>query len=63
MENKKTLFMVMKLSTDITYTNQVGTEVKQKLEGCYGYIPVFETIEEAEEMANDGELQIIMIQA
>jgi len=61
---KTVLYAVLKLSTDIEYTNPITKEqVTCKLGGFAGYIPVFSTIEEAETSAQDGKYQIIAIQA
>jgi hypothetical protein len=56
------LYAVLKLSQDITYTDPfTGEERKEKIQGIAGYIPCFETIEEAEEAACDGKFQIVAI--
>jgi len=56
------LYAVLKLSQDITYTDPfTGEERKEKIQGIVGYIPCFETIEEAEEHACDGKFQIVAI--
>lgn len=61
---KTVLYAVLKLSTDIEYTNPITQEqVNCKLGGIAGYIPVFTTIEEAETSAQDGKYQIVAIQA
>lgn len=61
---KPVLYAVLKLSTEIEYTNPFTQEqVTCKLGGFAGYIPVFATIEEAEKSAQDGKYQIIAIQA
>lgn len=61
---KPVLYAVLKLSTDIEYTNPITKEqVTCKLGGFAGYIPVFATIEEAETSAQDGKYQIVAIQA
>jgi hypothetical protein len=60
---KPVLYAVLKLSTEIEYTNPITQEqVICKLGGFAGYIPVFATIEEAETSAQDGKYQIIAIQ-
>lgn len=44
------LYAVLKLLTEIEYTNPFTQEqVTYKLGGLAGYVPVFSTIEEAEE--------------
>jgi hypothetical protein len=61
---KPVLYAVLKLSTEIEYTNPFTQgQVTCKLGGFAGYIPVFSTIEEAEKSAQDGKYQIIAIQA
>ena len=61
---KPVLYAVLKLSTEIEYTNPITKEqVTCKLGGFAGYIPVFSTIEEAETSAQDGKYQIVAIQA
>jgi len=58
------LYAVLKLNQDITYIDPFTKEErKQKIQGIAGYIPCFETIEEAEEHACDGKFQIFPIQA
>lgn len=52
-------FMVMKLSTEVEYLNPVSGEIEHvKLRGCSGYIPVFDTLEEAELSSFNGKYQI-----
>lgn len=56
------LYAVLKLSQDITYTDPFTREErKEKIQGIAGYIPCFETIEEAEENACDGKFEIVAI--
>jgi hypothetical protein len=56
------LYAVLKLSQDITYTDPFTREErKEKLQGIAGFIPCYETIEEAEEAACDGKFQIMPI--
>lgn len=57
---KNTLFAVLKLSTTIEQQAQ-GQWRKGKLEGCAGYIPVFETEQEAIENSGKGKYQILQI--
>lgn len=65
MENKEDnnmLYAVLKLSTEIIYTHPfTKDEVTCKLGGIAGYIPVFSTIEEAQESAQNGKYEIISI--
>ena len=47
MENK-IWYAVLKLSTDVTCTNPIsGKEVVEKIQGIAGFIPCYETYEEA----------------
>lgn len=63
-KSKPLLYAVLKLSTEIEYTNPFTKEqVTCKLGGFAGYIPVFSTIEEAEKSSQGGKYQIIAIQA
>jgi hypothetical protein len=49
------LYAVLKLSQDVTYPDPfTGQKRKEKLQGIAGFIPCYETIEEAEEAAFDG---------
>jgi hypothetical protein len=60
--NNNVLYAVLKLSQDIAYTDTfTGEERKQKLHGIAGFIPCYETIEEAEEAACNGKFQIMLI--
>ena len=56
------LYAVLKLSQDITYTDPFTREErKEKLQGIAGFIPCYETYEEAEEAACDGKFKIMAI--
>ncbi|MFA5434168.1 MAG: hypothetical protein WC319_15090 [Candidatus Paceibacterota bacterium] len=56
------LYAVLKLSQDITYTDPFTREErKEKIQGIAGFIPCYETYEEAEEAACDGKFQIMPI--
>ena len=60
----RVLYAVLKLNTDIEVTNPfTGKQEDIKLGGLAGYIPVFETIEEAEESSQNGKYQIVAITA
>ena len=48
----KQIYMVMRLNTEIIQTTWQGDE-HIKLEGCAGYIPVFNTLKQAEKSAKD----------
>ena len=61
-QEPKLLYLVMKLNTKVETTDLVtGHPVEIVLTGCAGYIPVFETLEEAEESACNGKYQILCI--
>ncbi len=61
---KRVLYAVLKLNTDIEVTNPLtGKQEDIKLGGLAGYIPVFETIEEATESSQNGKYQIVAITA
>ena len=62
-ENKQTLYMVMRLNTHIDYLDYLtGKRITTKLEGLAGFVPVFETREEAEEDACNGKYEIVEIE-
>jgi hypothetical protein len=55
-------YAVMKLSTEITLTEgSSGIERSSKIQGLAGFIPCFETIEEAYEASCEGKYQILAI--
>ena len=57
-------YAVMKLNTDIEYINPFsGTREDVKLGGLAGYIPVFNSLEEATESSQDGKYQILAIKS
>ncbi len=52
--------MVSKMSTMIEYTNPItGLPYSDKLGGLYGFLPVFETREEAEAHSQNGKFTIV----
>lgn len=56
------LYAVFKLCQGITYIDPFTREKrKEKIQGLAGYIPCFETIEEAEENACNGKFEIVAI--
>lgn len=56
------LYAVLKLSQDITYTDPFTREErKEKIQGIAGFIPCYESYEEAEEASCDGKFQIMAI--
>lgn len=61
-QESKTHFGVLKLSENILYTDPITKEEKSvKLEGIFGYIPCYETYEEAKDASMDGKYQILPI--
>jgi len=60
MEDKKTLYAVMKLSETVEI-DYFGKTQHVKVAGARGFIPVFETIEEATEHAQNGKYQIMVM--
>lgn len=60
-KESKYLYAVLKLSKEVATTTFKGEEVKVTISGIAGFIPVFSTIEEAEEHSDDGKYQIIKI--
>lgn len=64
MENKKEdiLYVVLKLNTRVIYNDPMTGEDKTvELGECAGYLPVFNTIEEAELHSGDGKYEIMKI--
>ena len=62
MNDKIKLYAVMKLNTDIEVNNPLtGKTEAVKLNGVAGYIPVFSTMEEAEQSAQNGKYDILSI--
>jgi hypothetical protein len=62
MKNRK-LYAVMKLNTDIEYTNPFTKEqVTCKLGGVHGYIPVFSNLKDAKKSSEKEKYQILKIQ-
>lgn len=58
------LYAVLKLSTNIKYDDPVsGEEVTRKLEGCAGYLPVFDNEDDTKEASCDGKYQVVAISA
>lgn len=60
MSNKK--YAVLKLLTEVEIVASDAVIDVSQLEGCAGYIPVFDTIEQAEEHSADGQYSIVPIQ-
>ena len=62
-ESKQTLYMVMRLNTQVDYLDpRTGKRITTKLEGLAGFVPVFGTREEAEEDACNGKYEIVEIE-
>jgi len=60
--NKSSLYAVMRLNSKVEVINpftKLNEEVS--LGGCAGYIPVFDSIEEAEKCTCNGKYQILEI--
>ena len=55
------MFLVLKLSKEITYTDYTGNEQSVKLNGVAGFCPVFATLEEAKESSQNGKYEIVQI--
>jgi len=56
------LYAVLKLNTDIEVTNPfTGKREDIKVGGIAGYIPVFNTVEEAQKSSQDGKYSIVAI--
>lgn len=61
---EEVFYAVMKLNTDIEYINPFsGKREDVKLGGLAGYIPVFNSLEEAQDSSQDGKYQILAIQS
>ena len=58
MNNKKVLYAVMRLNETVEI-DYFGQTHHVKVAGIRGFIPVFETIEEATEHAQNGKYQIM----
>lgn len=55
---------MLKLNTDIEFTNPfTGKRESIKVGGIAGYIPVFNTVEEAQNSSQDGKYSIVAISA
>jgi len=57
----KIIYALMKLSTNITFTNpSTGYTQTEKIQGIEGYIPCFKTLKKAQKESN-GQYEIIKI--
>jgi hypothetical protein len=56
------LYAVLKLNTKISYTDPIsGIEGEVKLSNCAGYVPIFDTMDEAIIAACEGKYQIVPV--
>ena len=60
---KQTLFMVMRLSTSIEADLSNGEKQVVKLGGIAGFLSVYDTLEQAQEAAENGRFEIVPISA
>ncbi len=56
----KTMYMVMKLSNTMLVGHE-GEEKEVRIGGALGYVPVYSTVEEAEESSCDAKYKILAI--
>lgn len=62
MNEDKYYYAVLKLQSKITIQHQnTGTEEEKEVEGMSGFLPVFDTYEEAKEHDGDGKYDIVQI--
>ena len=56
------LYAVLKMQKTVAYTDPLsGREVITEISGCAGYMPIFNTMEEAIENSCDGKFQVMPI--
>ena len=60
---KQILFMVMRLNTNVTVVNAEMGERVEKIAGIAGFLPVYDTLEQAQEAAENGRFEIVPISA
>ena len=60
---KKTMYVVMRLSTSIEADLFNGEKQVVKLGGIAGFLPVYDTLEQAQEAAENGKFEIVPISA
>lgn len=60
--SKKTLYMVMRLNHNVRITMPNGDQDVVEIGGIYGFIPVYETENDAKKETHDGLFQIIEIE-
>lgn len=64
MKEENYQYMVMKMQRTLKVTDSISGEDKDvEIEGLAGFVPVFHTIEEAEENSADGKYDIVPIKA
>ena len=56
------LYVVMRLNTQITSKNILGEDEEITLKGCAGYLPVFDTMEEAIISSAEGKYDICVME-
>ena len=55
--------MVMRLNTNVTVVNAEMGERVEKIAGIAGFLPVYDTLEQAQEAAENGRFEIVPISA
>ena len=60
---KKILYMVMRLNTNVTVGNAEIGECVEKIAGIAGFLPVYDTLEQAQEAAENRKFEIVLISA
>ena len=55
------MFVVLRLIETVDVTDPFGNDHPIQIKGIRGFLPVYETIEEATESANNGKYQIFEI--
>lgn len=57
------MYAVMKLIKEVSFVSPSGGEISAgPIQGLHGFIPVYETLEEAEAAAEEGKFDIMMIE-
>ena len=56
-----TFYALIRLSREIIVDDDNGNQTSRQLVGCYGFLPVYETFEEAMANSNNGEFQIVTL--
>lgn len=60
---KQILYMVMRLNTNVTVGNAEMGERVEKIAGIAWFLPVYDTLEQAQEAAENGKFEIVPISA